>query len=133
MLNFVGVVLGAVITILGQLTLKEMQARTRKRKKQAQIKAAVRVIRFHFYAAQHVLKESLETGLWWSAEAGLDVAAAGEALQKLARLLPEEQWRIYTAAWRRLRGCIQRHDACLRTSGSRVCLRWSWNSHSAIT
>ena len=57
------------------------------------------MIRFHFYAAQHVLKESLQTGLWWSAEAGLDVADAGEAL-KVGCLLPEEQWRIYTAAWR---------------------------------
>ena len=67
-----------------------------------------------------MLRESLETGFWWSGAAGLDLAAAGEALPTLADLLPEEEWRIYTAAWRRLRGCIQRYDACVRRSGSKV-------------
>jgi hypothetical protein len=32
----------------------------------------------------------------------------------LADLLPEDQWRVYTAAWRRLRGCLQRYDACMQ-------------------
>ncbi len=44
---------------------------------------------------------------------GLDLAAAGESLQALAGLLPEYQWRVYTAAWRRLHGCFQRYDACV--------------------
>ena len=58
-----------------------------------------------------MLKQSLETHRWWSGVAGLDVAAAGEDLKELADRLPEEQWRIYTAAWRRLQGCIRRYDA----------------------
>jgi hypothetical protein len=60
-----------------------------------------------------VLKAALETGLWWPGPAGLDLASAGESLQMLAGLLPETQWRIYTAAWRRLHGCLQRYDACV--------------------
>ncbi len=119
MLTLVAVVLGGVITILAQIVLDYLRGKSQKRREQDKIKAAVRVIRLYFYAAQHVLRESLETGFWWSGAAGLDVAAAGEALPTLADLLPEEECRIYTAAWRRLRGCIQRYDSCVRKSGSK--------------
>jgi hypothetical protein len=101
-----------------QVTLDYLRGKSQKRKEQDEIKTAIRVIRFYFYAAQHVLRESLQTGLWWSGEAGLDVAAAGETLPTLANLLPEDQWRLYTAAWRRLRGCIQRYNASVSRSAS---------------
>ena len=103
--------------MLAQILLDYLRGKTQKRKEEAEINATVRVIRFHFYAAEHVLKESLETGFWWSGEAGLDVAAAGEELGRLAGLLTEDQWRIYTGAWRRLRGCIQRYDECILRPG----------------
>jgi hypothetical protein len=111
MLTLAAVLLGGVITILSQVTLDAMRQKAQKHVKQAESQAAIRVIRFHFYAAQHVLRESLEAGRWWSGTAGLDIAAAGEDLHMLASRLPEEEWRIYTAAWRRLRNCIRRCDA----------------------
>jgi hypothetical protein len=119
MLTLVAVVLGGLITMLAQVTLDYLRGKSQKRKEQDEIKTAIRVIRFYFYAAQHVLRESLQTGLWWSGEAGLDVAAAGETLPTLANLLPENQWRLYTAAWRRLRGCIQRYNASVSRSASK--------------
>jgi hypothetical protein len=112
MVTLVAVVVGGVITMLAQIVLDSVRARAQRAARRDEIRAAVRVIRFHFYAAQHVLKAALETGLWWSGAAGLDLAAAGESLQMLAGLLPEQQWRIYTAASRRLHGCLQRYDAC---------------------
>jgi hypothetical protein len=110
MLTLLAVVIGGVITLLAQIALERLNESRKKRRKDEQSRAAVRVIRFHFFAAEHVLKRCLETGFWWSSAAGINVAAAGEALDTLAELLPEEQWRIYTGAWRRLRGCIQRYD-----------------------
>ena len=104
MLTLVAAALGGVIALLAQITLAYLQTRAGKRRKKEESEAAVRVIRFHFYASQRVLQASLETGLWWASEEGLNVAAAGEALNTLADLLPEEQWRTYTAAWRRLQG-----------------------------
>lgn len=73
MLTLVAVVLGGVITILAQIVLDYLRGKSQKRREQDKIKAAVRVIRLYFYAAQHVLRESLETGFWWSGAAGLDV------------------------------------------------------------
>ncbi len=113
MVTLVAVVVGAVITMLAQIVLDGFRARAQKAARGDEIRAAIRVIRFHFYAAEHVLKAALESGLWWSGVAGLDLAAAGESLQVLAGLLPEHQWRVYTAAWRRLHGCLQRYDACV--------------------
>jgi hypothetical protein len=124
LITFAAVVLGGVISILSQVTLDSVRQRSHKREKEAESQAAIRVIRFHFYAAQHVLKESLETGRWWSGPAGLDVAVAGEDLNRLAGLLPDEEWRIYTAAWRRLCSCIRRYEASrlLTSEGSTVVL-----------
>ena len=113
MVTLVAVVVGAVITMLAQIVLDGLRARAQKAARGDEIRAAIRVIRFHFYAAEHVLKAALESGLWWSGVAGLDLAAAGESLRVLAGLLPEHQWRVYTAAWRRLHGCLQRYDACV--------------------
>jgi hypothetical protein len=66
------------------------------------------VVRFKFYAAEHELKQALETGKWWAPQADPTVATAGEDLRSLAGLLEEEHWRMYTAAWRRLHECIIR-------------------------
>lgn len=105
------VVLGGMISIVSQLTLDGMRNRAIEKAKQKEAQAAVRVIRFHFYAAEQVLKEALETGRWWARPVDLDLGAAGEDLQFLANLLPESEWRIYTGAWRRLRDVIRRFDA----------------------
>lgn len=108
------VLLGGLITIVSQLTLDGMRNRALEKAKQKETRAAVRVIRFHFYAAQHVLREALETGFWWTQPVDLDLGAAGEDLQLLANLLPEPEWRIYTGAWRRLRDVIRRYDAAMQ-------------------
>jgi hypothetical protein len=113
--TFVAVVLGGVISILSQVALDVTRARAQARKNRKEIMTAVRVIRFMLYSAQHVLKEALETGRWWSPSDELNVAAAGEDLRALAELLPEEHWRIYTASWRRLHDCIRRFDAAQTT------------------
>ena len=98
MLTLLAVVVGGVITLLAQIALERLKESRKKRRKNEQSRAAVRVIRFHFFAAEHVLKRCLETGFWWSSAAGLNVAAAGEALDTSRRARPEEQWRIYTGA-----------------------------------
>ena len=113
MVTLVAVVVGGILAMLAQIVLDGLRTRAEKAARRDEIRAAVRAIRFHFYAAQHVLKAALESGLWWSGAAGLDLAAAGESLPTLAGLLPEHQWRVYTAAWRRLHGCLQRYDACV--------------------
>jgi hypothetical protein len=98
--TFVAVVLGGVISVLSQVALDVTRARAQARKNRKEIMTAVRVIRFMLYSAQHMLREALETGRWWSPSDELNVAAAGEDLRALAELLPEEHWRIYTGAAR---------------------------------
>jgi hypothetical protein len=103
-----GVVLGGAISLLtstGTTLLLAFLGRTGRRR---QVKTRIRVIRFKLYAAQQELKSALESGTWWAPEADPILATAGEDLDALADLLPEEPWRTYTAAWRRLRECILR-------------------------
>ena len=64
MVTLVAVVVGGVLTMLAQIVLDGLRARAEKTARRDEIRAAVRVIRFHFYAAQHVLKAALESGLW---------------------------------------------------------------------
>ena len=133
MVTLVAVVVGAVITMLAQIVLDGLRARAQKAARRDEIRAAIRVIRFHFYAAQHLLKAALESGLWWSGAAGLDLAAAGESLQVLAGLLPEDQWRVYTAAWRACTAaCSVTTPAC---TGLRTAARpgRSLTMHTVIT
>ena len=127
--TFVAVVLGGVISVLSQVTLDTTRARAEARRKSKEINAAIRVVRFTFYSAEYVLKEALETGRWWSPADELSVAAAGEDLHTLATMLPEEHWRIYTAAWRRLHDCVRRFEAAQRTAATSA----SMNSQASIT
>ena len=53
MVTLIATVLGAVIAMLAQITQDDLRARAWKRRKDDLSKAAVRVIRFHFFAAQH--------------------------------------------------------------------------------
>lgn len=71
MVTLAAVVIGGILTLLAQVVLDGLRARAEKAARRDEIRAAVRVIRFHFYAAQHVLKAALEPGLWWSGAAGL--------------------------------------------------------------
>ena len=84
MVTLVAVVVGGILAMLAQIVLDGLRTRAEKAARRDEIRAAVRAIRFHFYAAQHVLKAALESGLWWSGAAGLDLAAAGESLPTLA-------------------------------------------------
>lgn len=113
--TLIAVVLGGVISVLSQVTLDATRARAQARTERQEITTAIRVIRFTFYSAEHVLREALETGRWWSPSDELNVAAAGEDLRALAATLPEEHWRIYTGAWRRLRECVRRAEAARLT------------------
>ena len=127
--TFIAVVLGGVISVLSQVTLDTTRARAEARRKSKEINAAIRVVRFTFYSAEYVLKEALETGRWWSPADELSVAAAGEDLRTLATVLPEEHWRIYSAAWRRLHDCVRRFEAAQRTAATPA----SMNSQASIT
>ena len=79
MVTLVAVVVGGILAMLAQIVLDGLRTRAEKAARRDEIRAAVRAIRFHFYAAQHVLKAALESGLWWSGAAGLDLAAAENA------------------------------------------------------
>jgi hypothetical protein len=79
-----------------------------------------------FFAAQHVLKQSLETRRSWSEVAGLDVAAAGEDLKELANRLPEDEWRIYTAACTDCRAASG-VTTLSRLNSSRLAIAWFCN------
>lgn len=101
------VLLGGLMTMLGQLTLESIRSQLAVRRLRREREAAVRVIRFQFYCAQHVLKRALESCMWWGTPEELTLGESGEDLRMLASLLPEPEWRIYTSAWRRLRECSQ--------------------------
>jgi hypothetical protein len=101
------VLLGGLMTMLGQLTLESIRSRLAARQLRREREAAVRVIRFQFYCAQHVVKRALESRVWWGTPDELTLGEPGEDLRILAGLLPELEWRIYTSAWRRLRECSQ--------------------------
>ncbi|MGI8335050.1 hypothetical protein ACRYCC_34295 [Actinomadura scrupuli] len=103
--TLVGVIVGGTLTILSQLMVGVLQAKEQRRKERSTAIAILRVQQFHFYAAQHLLKESLETGRWWTRELVSFSLPTDHELTALTMLLPIHAWRSYTAAVRRLTGC----------------------------
>jgi hypothetical protein len=112
------VMLGGLMTMLGQLTLESIRSQLAVRQLRREREAAVRVIRFQFYCAQHVLKRALESCMWWGTSEELTLGEPGEDLRMLAGLLPEPEWRLYTSAWRRLRECSQLRPESTAAPGS---------------
>jgi hypothetical protein len=95
---------GAAGTLF-KLLLDQYQAQQKDTRLERDRRATIRVIRFQFYCAQQVLKRALASGLWWEGPDELIVGEPGQDLKLLADLLPEDEWRIYTSGWRRLREC----------------------------
>ncbi|MFF0067009.1 hypothetical protein ACFYRC_37010 [Streptomyces sp. NPDC005279] len=64
--TLIAVALGGALTIASQVVISVLRTRDERRQKRDVAVAILRVYQFHFYAAQHLLKESLESGRWWS-------------------------------------------------------------------
>lgn len=112
------VLLGGLMTVLGQLALEWIRSRLEQRRTRREREAAVRVIRFQFYSAQHVLKQAIEQRTWWGAPDELTLGESGQDLRMLADVLAEPEWRIYTSAWRRLRECSRLRPESAKYMGS---------------
>lgn len=109
--TLIGVALGGVLTIASQVVISVLRTRAERRQKRDTAVAILRVHQFHFYAAQHLLKESLESGRWWSRELESFPLPSDQDLREVTLLVPIPVWRAYSAAVRRLAGCTRLRES----------------------
>ncbi|AVZ71051.1 hypothetical protein SLUN_01075 [Streptomyces lunaelactis] len=109
--TLIAVALGGALTIASQVVISVLRTRDERRQKREVAVAILRVHQFHFYTAQHLLKESLESGRWWSRELESFPLASDQDLREVTLLVPIPVWRAYTAAVRRLAGCTRLRES----------------------
>ncbi|MFJ9968589.1 hypothetical protein [Streptomyces avermitilis] len=105
--TLIGVALGGALTIASQVVISVLRTRDERRQKHEAAVAIMRVHQFHFYAAQHLLKETLESSRWWSRELESFPLPSDQDLREVTLLVSIPVWRAYTAAVRRLAECIR--------------------------
>ncbi|MFD5017230.1 hypothetical protein [Streptomyces chartreusis] len=105
--TLIGVLLRGALTIASQVVISVLRSRDERRQKREAAVAILRVHRFHFYAAQHLLKDALESGRWWPREFEPFPLPDDQDLREMTLLVPIPVWRAYTAAVRRLTGCTR--------------------------
>jgi type II secretory pathway pseudopilin PulG len=103
--TLVGVIVGGTLTIVSQVMVDVLRTTAERRKERSAARAILRVQQLHLNTAQHLLKESLETGRWWPSELAAFSLPIDQDLYTLTTLLPIGAWRSYTGAVRRLTGC----------------------------
>ncbi|MFJ1975242.1 hypothetical protein ACIO93_42210 [Streptomyces sp. NPDC087903] len=109
--TLIGVALGGALTIASQVVISVLRTKDEHRQRREAAVAILRVHQFHFYAAQHLLKESLESGRWWSRELESFPLPSEQDLREVTLLVPIPVWRAYSAAVRRLAGCTRLRES----------------------
>jgi hypothetical protein len=103
--TLVGVLVGGLLVILGQVAVGSLRARSARRSAHRDAVNAARLRQWLFFSAQQAIRDAIEGGKWWPDERSSLWLPTEQELRQLAGLLPDGVWTLYTAAARRLSVC----------------------------
>jgi len=103
--TLIGVIVGGLLTTLNQFAIDLFRGRSERRIAREKTIDIARIRQWHFYTAQHLLRESIESGHWWPGDESALWLPNEDELRKLTGLLSYDGWAIYTACIRRLMIC----------------------------
>jgi hypothetical protein len=98
----VGVALGGIITISGQLLIERRHRKTAAGERRRAVKGAARLAWNELWHAQGTLRHALQTTSWWELSHQLHSPLTDHDRRLLAEELEWRQWSDVTRVWRRL-------------------------------
>jgi hypothetical protein len=96
----VGVLIGGLLTIAGQLLTSVIQTRTSNRKELATVRAVARLQQHSYWSFQAAALRTLRTGTWPLIEIDERYMASRDDMRLLSAALDAESWRLYSTAIR---------------------------------